>query len=106
MRTKLLPVIAVCLLVASPGLFGQQPQAPPRGPVFTSNSELVLVDVDVRDHANKPVEGLTQNDFEVLEDGKPQQVLRFSYEKVAPTNKVIDTASTLAKTSTDKGAVP
>lgn len=41
------------------------------------NSRAVLVDVLVTDHAGNPVKGLTQADFSVVEDGKPQPVASF-----------------------------
>ncbi|HKO54588.1 MAG TPA: VWA domain-containing protein [Thermoanaerobaculia bacterium] len=43
---------------------------------YTENIEVRVTNVDVvvTDRAGKPVAGLTQDDFEVLEDGKPQEV--------------------------------
>lgn len=35
---------------------------------------LVVLDVVVTDQAGKPVEGLTEGDFQVFEDGKPQRI--------------------------------
>jgi len=45
-------------------------------PTFHSESRLVVVDVVVTKH-REPVTGLTQSDFQVLEDGKRQQVQFF-----------------------------
>ncbi|HUB19230.1 MAG TPA: VWA domain-containing protein [Acidobacteriaceae bacterium] len=53
----------------------QEPGAP-TVPTFQANANLVLLDVVVRDKG-KPVEGLRQPDFQVLEDGKPQVVTVF-----------------------------
>jgi VWFA-related protein len=47
------------------------------GPVFHSESRLVVVDVVVTDNRGKPVTGLTKADCTVLEDGKPQQIRVF-----------------------------
>jgi VWFA-related protein len=50
-------------------------------------SRIVYVDVVVHDSSGHLVRGLTQNDFKVLEDGKPQQVDYFavhSYDIGAP----------------------
>lgn len=46
------------------------------------NSDLVLVNVSVRDKHGNPVRNLKQSDFTVLEDGKPQQVRSFDIEDV------------------------
>jgi len=59
------------------GSSGQQPE---QVPTFQANANLVLVDVVVRDKG-KPVEGLQQADFQVLEDGKPQAITVFEEHK-------------------------
>jgi VWFA-related protein len=48
-------------------------------------SELVLVNVVVRDKQGKPVTGLTRDDFTLLEDGKPQRVSSFDFENLDTT---------------------
>ena len=50
--------------------------------VFRTNTSLVSVDVVVRDNAGAVVRGLTESDFEVLEDGKPQPIRSFAFEEV------------------------
>ncbi len=50
-------------------------------------SELVLVNVVARDKQGKPVTDLKQDDFTLLEDGKPQKVASFDFEN-------LDTAAT------------
>ena len=40
--------------------------------MFRGGIDFVRVDVIVTDKKAQPVTNLTQNDFEVLEDGKPQ----------------------------------
>ncbi len=52
-------------------------------PTFVSRSNLVIVNVTVKDKAGKLIEGLKQSDFSMLEDGKPQKVSVFEYEKLA-----------------------
>lgn len=78
------------------------PQPPPvaegssTNPVFRSTTRLVQVDVVVSDKHGRPIPGLKESDFTVLQDGKPQKVHVFephvgevadasaSGEKVAP----------------------
>ena len=63
----------------------QQPQ-PPRSSQgllkFRVESDLVLVNVVVRDKQGQPVMGLKKEDFTLLEDGKPQQVSSFDFESL------------------------
>jgi VWFA-related protein len=72
-------------------LAGQMPAQTARPPQYTFRtfSELVLVNVTVRDRKGNPVRGLTPNDFTVLEDGKPQRIASFDTENTEialPTN--------------------
>jgi VWFA-related protein len=45
--------------------------------VFKSIVNRVILDVVVTDTGGKPVHGLTQQDFSITEDGKPQKILSF-----------------------------
>jgi VWFA-related protein len=60
---------------------------------FRSKTELVLVNVTVRDRSGNPVRDLKREDFTVLEDNKPQQVVSFDLEN---TDAVLSTATTEA----------
>ena len=66
----------------------QQAGTPPAGtdaagqPVFRTGINFVRVDVIVTDKQGNPVTDLTQADFEVFEDGKPQAVETFKLVKV------------------------
>ncbi|MEP7354811.1 MAG: VWA domain-containing protein [Acidobacteriota bacterium] len=55
--------------------------APEETPTFRSVTRLVQVDVVVRGK-DAPVEGLTQADFEVKDNGKPQNIAVFAVRKV------------------------
>ncbi len=69
----------------------QQPPAAPKPaspqpagttPHYTINSNLVIVDLTVKDKNGKAIEGLTKNDLVVLEDGKPQTITFFEPQKL------------------------
>jgi VWFA-related protein len=82
------PFVAIAivfpLLAQQASQNAQAPNTPTQTtPTFTARSNLVIVDVTVRDKAGKPIEGLKQSDFAVLEDGKPQKVAVFEYQKLA-----------------------
>jgi Ca-activated chloride channel homolog len=49
-----------------------------RGPTFSASSELVVLHVTVRDRKGAYVQGLTQDAFNVIEDGRAQQVRFFT----------------------------
>jgi VWFA-related protein len=60
-------------------------------PLFRSRVHRVILDVVVTDSNEKPVRGLTRDDFTVAEDGKTQRVLSFDvhdFDAVAETPKV------------------
>jgi VWFA-related protein len=49
---------------------------------FEVTTQLVVVNVAVRDKNGKPLEGLTASDFRITEDGKPQQIRIFEYQRL------------------------
>ena len=67
---------AVLSVVATPLLqAGQQDR-----PVFRSNTRLIEVSVIVTNRDHEPIPGLTVDDFQIFDDGKPQKVELFSIE--------------------------
>ena len=57
-------------------LYGQKNNAPP--PLVEKiNVSVVSVDVTVTDNHGRPITGLTRDDFEIEEDGRPQKVTNF-----------------------------
>ena len=61
----------------------QKPPAPAAPPTkFVINSNLVIVDLTVKDKNGKAIEGLTKDDLVVLEDGKPQTITFFEPQKL------------------------
>jgi len=51
-------------------------------PTFSSNTSLVIIDVNVKDKSGKPITGLKKEDFTLVEDGKPQQVSVFEFQQL------------------------
>jgi VWFA-related protein len=68
----------VALLLLCAALPSQQPS----DYVFHSESDLVLVNVTLRDRAGKFVPGLKPEDFTIFEDNKPQTIVTFDVENV------------------------
>jgi VWFA-related protein len=95
--------LGASLLLKSPVLAQQPPQAPPASaqqaptqqtieapiepprdpgdiapaPTFRVTTRRVVVDVVVTDQSGKPVAGLSQSDFQLFEQGKPQRIRSF-----------------------------
>jgi VWFA-related protein len=70
-------MLGVALLVGGSGAA----QAPQTQPAVTFQVDVDYVDVDavVTDESGNFVAGLTRDDFDVFEDGKPQKIAMFSY---------------------------
>ena len=73
------PVALLTMLVM---LCAQSPSQQQTDYVFRTGSELVLVNVTVRDKSGNLVQGLKPEDFTILEDNKPQKVVSFDVENV------------------------
>lgn len=72
-----LKTVMICTLIA--GAASAIAQEHPSAAITTLrvNTRIVVLDVNVTDKAGKQVEGLTQNDFTVLEDRVPQSIRSF-----------------------------
>jgi Ca-activated chloride channel family protein len=71
--TRLPLILAFAAAVGAAGVNGQD-----QLPRFSSSTQLVEVYATVTDAKGQPVTGLRQSDFEVLEDGVPQEVTTFA----------------------------
>ena len=49
---------------------------------FRARSDLVIVDVTVKDKSGKTLDNLKQSDFTILEDGKPQKISVFEQQQL------------------------
>jgi VWFA-related protein len=58
------------------------PQQPPQQPVFRTGINFVRVDVIVTDSKGNPIDDLKAEDFEVVEEGKPQKIDTFKLIKL------------------------
>jgi len=86
MRPLVLPLLA--LLAAAP-LAAQEKL------VESIEVRVVNVDVVVTDHAGNPVTGLTKDDFEILENGKPQTITNIYEIRPDNANAVANIAGAL-----------
>ena len=79
------------------GVAAQPHAQAPRQPatVFRSGTELVLVNVVVRDKSGAVVRGLTRDDFAITEDDKPQTVTSFDFEELDKADASSAAAGTL-----------
>lgn len=95
---KLVPLIlgvAVCLTF-TPVQSQQQADY-----TFRTQSELVLVNVTVKDKSGNLISNLKQEDFTILEDSKPQNMVSFDIENMdAVANQAIDQAKALSNSAT------
>ena len=66
------------VLLLSPSLGLAQIATPAPDTTIRITSRIVYVDVVVHDSSGHLVRGLTQNDFKVFEDNKPQQIDYFT----------------------------
>lgn len=72
--------IPATLLAAMLALGSQEPQPEFK---FTTSSNLVVVNVSVEDRGGNPIEGLKKEDFAVFEDGKPQTIAVFDFQRLS-----------------------
>ena len=71
------------VLLTSTGLLACVPAATQDAPAtFKSNTNLVIINVTVRDKSGKPIDSLKKDDFQLLEDGKPQAISVFELQKL------------------------
>ena len=103
--------LVLTLLLACSTAFAQAPieRQPPGQPVATLHAEARLVNValNVTDAQGVPVSGFHKEDFEILEDNKPQATAIFETETKTPLSVVlaIDTSeSTLRNERLEKDA--
>jgi hypothetical protein len=81
--TRPLAAVLTLLLVLTASAQQQPPAQEATGDVtFSSNTQLVIETVTVKDKSGKTIEGLTSKDFTLTEDGAPQAIKFFEYQKL------------------------
>src|SRR5262245_15222488 len=88
-RVRSIAIAAIAFAIMAAPVAQEQTQQQPRA-VFRTARNIASVDVIVRDRSGAIVKGLTAADFEVREDGRPQDVLSFTFEQI--TDKAIGAA--------------
>ena len=87
MKIRLFASLALALVAAATAVAQSggtaKPQEPQQPPTFRTEANFVRVDV-YPTQAGKPVLDLRAEDFEVLEDGKPQSIEAFEHVVVSP----------------------
>ena len=92
----LLPIACVFVALAAPS--AQEPAAKPD---FSTQSELVVLHVAVKDKKGGYVGGLSQDSFRVLEDRRPQEISFFNSQDAPVTvGLVIDSSGSMAPNRT------
>ncbi len=86
-RCSFLVVVLSAWIAASPQGRESSPDAQSIS-TFKARARLVVVDVVVTSNKGEPVAGLKKEDFEVLEDSKPQSVSNFDEHKGAPPTQI------------------
>ena len=82
--------IAFLLSFAPAPVIAQAPQTSPSDttPTIKAETRAVIVDVVVTKGRDEPVIALKKEDFQVMEDGKPQTILSFEEHSVTPTKPI------------------
>src|SRR4030095_538498 len=92
MRFGALPVAARGVAALSMVVLAQQPSAQPpppsQQPTFKSGTQVVSLFVTVADAQKRLVPGLTQEDFEVYDNDKPQPIVYFA-KRLLPIKVVV-----------------
>jgi VWFA-related protein len=77
LRSSHLASVPLCAVLAG-GLLAAQAPRPQERPTFRVETRAIEVDAFVTDREGAFVRGLTKDDFELLEDGQPQEISAFT----------------------------
>jgi VWFA-related protein len=80
---RIIATILLCALGATPQQVGQNaPITSKQQLTIRTSTQLVVETVVVTDKDGRPIEGLTAKDFTITEDGVPQEVSFFEFQKL------------------------
>ncbi len=83
--TRRIALVSLLALVIALPAQQRPPQTPPQDiPTFSSTTDLVNILCAVRDKKGHLINSLEKGDFQVFEDGKPQEIKYFSRESALP----------------------
>lgn len=106
-------VTALLVFSLSPLSASQTPQTPPekqdksaQEDVVRITTNLVQIDVVVTDKDGKPVTDLRPDEFEILEEGKRQQITNFSYVSALSQMATVTGGASAGAAATKAPAVP
>src|ERR1700722_4380324 len=68
---RILPLVAIAITLLA------------QTPTFQTQTNLVIVNLSVKDKAGRPVTNLKKEDVEILEDGVRQEISVFEFQKLA-----------------------
>ena len=110
-RLSIVLLLNFSLLVST---WGQTPNSPVKPPqdlkdeneVVRITTNLVQVDVTVTDKDGRLVTDLTSEDFEILEEGQPQQITNLSYVGTSPASSSIEPNKPSNKRDTRSAPAP
>ena len=99
MKQSILASVLICTFLTP--VAGQQSAVPASSPpqkpspenedVVRITTNLVQIDAVVTDRRGRHIDDLRPEEFEVFEDGRPQQISNFTYVSVQPESKAQNT---------------
>src|SRR5262245_56779870 len=93
MRLRLSTLLVLLTLTALTAGAQQQQPSPIDTPIFRSTVDAIELDAFVVDAEGNPVSDLTADDFEILEEGRPQDITAFAVVNmpIETTTRLVDT---------------
>jgi VWFA-related protein len=87
--TRLSTAAAVLVLVCATPVAEPARSQDPQAPQFRTGVDVIRLDVTVLDANRRPIRGLTQADFTLLEDGQPQRIVALDEIVVPETQRTM-----------------